>query len=522
MALLKPNWTSGIFCFLLALLVIGGMQYYVRGHYPDPDGFYHAKASQLLVEGNLQDQFPWLYFTTWNEQYADQHYLYHWLLVPFNTIDKLPFSIIVFALIFVSLFIATLSQFNIRFKPFWVSILLFSSIDFLFRINLVKANTISLALLCTVVILMYRYHLKPTLYSIAGIGFVSAMFVWTYGGFVFVPFLLGAYALTYVTSKRSLSISTLKIATIPVLVSIVGIGIGMVFHPHSHNLYSLLIDQIFRTGLGAGSVVPAGNEWLPFDLVWLFKSNILILTIWAFSIILYVKAMYLELQNKRLQDYTLVTWLQITTLGLFALTLWHRRFIEYFIPFAVLASALTYQIYLQNIEWKNIKLILKSWQVKAASIIILTLLLVAFTYNIKSSAQSLKSGEGDKVYKNAAVWIQQNSDYGDIVLNTQWDQFPQLFYYNDKNYYIVGLDPTFMYINDSQLYWQWRIIADDDNAQWESAVQVKGIISEDLNAKFIIIDRDRNPNIVDYLEGEGNGIVEIGFSESSIFVYKLR
>lgn len=42
-------------------------------------------------------------------------------------------------------------------------------------------------------------------------------------------------------------------------------------------------------------------------------------------------------------------------------------------------------------------------------------------------------------FRNAANWLVQNSNEGDIVFNTQWDEFPELFYW-DQNYYIVGMD----------------------------------------------------------------------------------
>ena len=43
-----------------------------------------------------------------------------------------------------------------------------------------------------------------------------------------------------------------------------------------------------------------------------------------------------------------------------------------------------------------------------------------------------------------------------IIFNASWSDFPFLFYYNDSNYYLSGLDPTFMYEKSKDKYWLYR------------------------------------------------------------------
>jgi hypothetical protein len=518
---IKANWINWALGLLLGLVILGGLQYASRGHFADPDGFYHARASQLLNAGELSDTFPWLFFTTWNENYANQHYLYHWLLNPFNTVEKLPISIVVFGLVFIALFIAVLTKYKISYKPFWVLLLLGSSVDFLFRISLVKANTVSLALLCAIVLLIYSWHVHRNKYSLLGIGLVSGIFVWTYGGFICVPFLLGAYAAAEIISQRFLTnLKIISAAILPALISVAGIAFGMTLHPQSHHIYSLMYDQLFRTGLGAGSVVPAGNEWLAFNIDWFFKSNILILFAWVFSLCLLFRNVYAKREVK--PDQTLALWLQITAIGLIAITLWHRRFIEYSIPFTVLATAVTLQPHLLKLKWQELKTTFNFWQMKVAVLLIAILVLGVGAHNVRDVHRSLHNGDSGTSYKEAAVWLEENSESGDIVLNTQWDQFPQLFYYDSKNYYIVGLDPTFMYIQNPGKYWRWRLIADDNPEQWQSIEQIHEVISKDLSSKFIFIDKDRNSDLADYLATQNSQLFSVGYSDDSIVVYKVE
>lgn len=502
--LINRNSISWLAPLFIAAAVLIFLQYSTNGVFADPDGFYHAKSSQLLKAGELGQEFPWLYFTTWHYDYANQHYLYHWLLTPFNTVQKLPVSIVLFGLVFVATLIFTLKKFNLKYVWFWVFLMLIGSTDFLFRINLVKANAISLALLFLIIALVYHWHNKQGRSSLVGIAILSGAFVWTYGGFVFVPVVLGAYAISVFVSEflqlrfsNKLIVKTLK-ACLPFLSSIVGIALGMLLHPHHEHIFSLIYDQLFRTGLGAGSVVPAGNEWLPFNLKWFVESNALILLAWLISFGVYVRSLISSLKTNIKTD-PLILWLHLLAIGLIALTLWHRRFVEYMGPFLIFAAAASLSSKVNKINWTGIKTAFQMWQFKVSAILLIGLIATTGYLNLNHVKNDLLAGEPMNKYKAAAEWIASQSEPGELVLTTQWDQFPQLFYWNSKNYYLVGLDPTFMYIYDQEKYWQWRLIADDEPEKWESPEQLKKIITNDLQSKFVFIDKERNLDVYEYL-----------------------
>jgi hypothetical protein len=536
MKLTKSFWINFALAILISGLVLGWLQYSARGVFADPDGFYHAKASQLLSQGKLTDTFPWLYYTTWNTHYADQHYLYHWLLVPFNTIQKLPFSIVLFGLVFISLFLAVLRRYKSSYFILWIILLLGSSTDFLFRINVVKANTLSLALLCLITLLVYGFHYahnsKQKFVNLLGIGLVSAIFVWTYGGFVFVPFLLLAYFVAglfaQLLTKVNWELISLRDLILPLLISILGITIGMVLHPQHGHIFSLMYDQLFQTGLGAGSVVPVGNEWHAFNFSWFIQSNVLTVTVWGVSfglvvhsVINYLKRTpdFIEVSKK----FELILWLQFTSIGLLILTLWHRRFIEYWIPFALLAAAVTIQPYLENITKEKFIDAFRYWQMKVAVLAVLIASVATIGFNVHYTLNSLRRSESSSLLQPASEWLKENSNAGDIVFNTEWDQFPQIFYWNDKDYYIVGLDPTFMYIENPSLYWDWRKIADDKPKNWDSIQEVYDILKNRFKAKYVFLDTEKNVDLYDYLVSEqARDLFEIGFEDSKATVFVIK
>ncbi|MFL6229232.1 MAG: hypothetical protein ACJ741_10675 [Pyrinomonadaceae bacterium] len=62
-------------------------------------------------------------------------------------------------------------------------------------------------------------------------------------------------------------------------------------------------------------------------------------------------------------------------------------------------------------------------------------------------------------YRAGIEWIRANVPPGETVFNTDWDDFPKLFFYDPTHAYVSGLDPTYLYDYDqnhelSKLYEQ--------------------------------------------------------------------
>ena len=54
-------------------------------------------------------------------------------------------------------------------------------------------------------------------------------------------------------------------------------------------------------------------------------------------------------------------------------------------------------------------------------------------------------------YGAAACWMGAHSRAGDLVFQTDWDDFPRLFFYDTTNVYVVGLDPTYLQLADENV-----------------------------------------------------------------------
>jgi hypothetical protein len=72
-------------------------------------------------------------------------------------------------------------------------------------------------------------------------------------------------------------------------------------------------------------------------------------------------------------------------------------------------------------------------------------------FNVSDMARSIADDPGRDYYKNGAEWMRQNIPAGERVFNTDWDDFPRLFFFDPNHNYVSGLDPTYLYSRDAEL-----------------------------------------------------------------------
>jgi hypothetical protein len=193
-------------------------------------------------------------------------------------------------------------------------------------------------------------------------------------------------------------------------------------------------------------------------------------------------------------------WFSLISVATGLLMVSSKRFVEYWVPFAGLSAAAVLDPYVRAIDWSVYKKQAQlHWQVGVATIILIAALGGFGFYNLKAAWGYFQNGASYELYRPAADSIRQNASPEDIVFNTQWDQFPALFYWNDKNNYIIGMDPTFMYVQNKELYWKWRKISVDDPNVWPGDYVHESLVN-DFHAKFVFIENNRNPKLKEYME----------------------
>lgn len=492
------NWPTTL-ALLVCVAIVAALQYASRNVFVDPDAFYHGKVSTFFPSIH---SFPWLAYTTLSEHFADQHYLFHILLKPFGSIHGLHLATVIFAAFNLVAFAHVLKFFKVSAKPLWLILYLCGSATFLLRFNLVKA----VPLFCALLFLVVPYIVRKRSWALLVGAWLS---VWTYGGFILLPLLTFLHAFTtFVCTK--------KIVYKPFLFVCIGIGFGIFSHPYHATLPQFLWEQIVESGLTTHAAVTQGYEWLPYNIASDSLSDILVLAPWVAGLYIVIK----KILHERSEENVLPICLGVVSTALFALTLQSGRHVEYWIPFAILFCAVIYTPYLKKYSLQNMlrEFLTRSVLFRSIGAAFCLCAVLLVTKNIVQTYATLKDGTDAHAFKPAATWLKEHSLAQSIVWNTQWDEFPQLFYWNQHNYYIVGLDPTFMYLQNPEQYLFYKAMANESTL---SASAIHERLTDTFHAQYIFLENKRNPQLKKTLD-TSPAYFSLEFRDNTSSVYMIH
>lgn len=387
----------------------------------------------IRTEGFISN-FPWLWHTSWRENFVDIHFLYHFLLIPFTFLDltygaKISTVFFFAALTAILHFVLKASQVP---RPWvWVAILVIGSTDFLQRMTLPRAPLVVLSFLLLGWLLAAR---KEAL----GLALLSFCLVWLYGGFTIFIALIACFALSQWILKRDLDLKTISIV-------FSGIAFGLILNPYFPENLKFLVVQTLHAGIQRK--VEGGAEWNPFEFRDLILSIKELVLIFGFSLISFLTA------RKKPGKDTLGWFLFL--LLTFLLTLNSRRFIEYLVPTAVISSALFFRDGWNRWSYEN--KITEPCQSPFTLVTLVLTLVILGSNQFNASKNTIRNSWSQEKYKAGALWLKKNTP-GSIIYLSDWDDFPELFFFNSKNKYLIGLDPAFLYIYSEPIYQKWNEI----------------------------------------------------------------
>lgn len=88
---------------------------------------------------------------------------------------------------------------------------------------------------------------------------------------------------------------------------------------------------------------------------------------------------------------------------------------------------------------------------KSFAVLLVFALIIVLNFNVRETRKSIEGDAAPDRYEAAMAWIRENVPAGERVFNTDWDDFPKMFYYDAKHSYASGLDPTYLLNRDNQL-----------------------------------------------------------------------
>lgn len=527
-----PAWGYTL-VFVVSLAVFGYIQG-TRPQFEDPDSFYHAKMGLLMREQGPILDFPWLPFTTLAENYADHHLVYHLALIPFQALFGplvgMKVVTVFFGALVILVFCWLLRAHGVRGAPAF-SLLLLGASNFLFRMSLAKASSVSLIFLFLTVIAIHKRRY--------GLLFLLAfLYVWSYGGWpLMIPIVLVFLISRYVIRKLSGEISVSRtrrrfiknVMALPesrgVFSVLAGLATGLVVNPYFPQNLKFYWEQIVQVGLvNYQGDIGVGAEWYPHSLPSVFLENgtpfILFLLTAAVMAVLLVWPDTMRESRKKIPSDTLVpifSALLIASLFLL-MSLRNQRHIEYFVPFLMMFDVLLMSLLLSRLRvaklFSRLTDLFGHRRIAYAIVILLVSLLPIVAVKdvvVVRRAFSDRNTIPWTKYSAASTWLSEYTSSNSVIVHSDWDEFPSLFYHNDRNAYIAGLDPTFFFRMNPELFEEWRGLRTGE---------VQEPVSEMLLEKFgsvtILIDKDYN-KMRDVMENDPD--VYLTYEDEEVWIY---
>ncbi len=471
----------------------------------DQDGYYHIRWSSLLWANFSQLQwlpeFSWLPLTVLNpSDYADHHFMFHLLQIPFlwffDEVTAAKIGAIVFGSLAIFSVYWLLWRYKMKYLLLWLLALLTCANPFFYRMNMAKAPPLTIIYTVIGIYLLFEEKYKWLLP-------LAFVFVWTYSLF---PLLL-VIALIWV---GIIAVDEARFEWKPLAYTIGGMILGNIINPYFPNNIALFLEHFWTK---AGSLeITVGGEWYPYSGVQLLTHLTVALLAMLFGYILY------RPQNKYLPKKA-TFFLVFATL----LLIWmfrSKRLAEYFPPIAIAFLAFSWQAFFKHpvIELpeefiRDIDPYLDSekqakpkgfWSIinQAVPWVIGTVLVVVFYWNFigvnfprlglyhVGLVQSVRKNEPLTKFKRSIEWARDNIPEGERIFNCNWDDFPKLFFFDQKHSYVYGLDPMYLYTENPELY---GLVKDITGGKVEDPAP---LIREKLGANYVFTPAKENVTFV--------------------------
>lgn len=492
----------------------------------DYDGYYHIQWSRTLWEGIKHGHFPpaftWLPLTTLDQSgYVDHHLLFHILQIPFTWFGNLTLGAKVSATLFGSLAVFScywlIVRYRISYTLVWLLALLSCSGAFLYRLNMAKAPPLAIVIMVAGVYLLFEkkyWQLAPLMF----------IFVWTYSMF---PALL----IAAIIWSAVIGWTERRFEWRPIVWTLAGMIAGLVINPYFPKNIWLFIEHA-RMKLTPGEFTTAvGQEWYPYDS-WVFLGNC------AIACVAMVTG-YISFQGSDRKGSARALFFLIFSTLLMLATFKSRRFVEYWPPFAVLFAAFSLQPFFEgkrglhgtlpadvldelqpfldkqeHVETEKEETRRELWKTIAACVVAAGLFIVMMA-NIIGVRREIQSSDGPDKYRAGMQWLSQHVPAGERVFNTDWDDFPRMFFFDPSHSYVSGLDPTYLLDKNqelSKLYDDTTLGKKDDPA---------AIIRDRFGSRYVFSDQDRvHDNF--YYKAMDSGWFDKVYEDDDCFILHIR
>jgi hypothetical protein len=463
--------------------------------------------------GHFPPTFRWLPLTTLNpSDYVDHHLFFHFLQIPFTWFNDLRAGAKMAALLYASLAVFScyllIFRYRIRHTLIWLVALLACSAPFLYRLNMAKAPPV--AIILTVVGIYLLFEKKYLL--LLPLAFI---FVWTYSLFVMLVvasiiwtiaigwsekrFEWQPFVWTIIGTSAGFLINpyfpkNIRLFIEHVLIKATATGftteVGQEWYPYdSWYLLGSCAIAFLAMIVGYAAYESADRRRSARPLFLLIFSTLLMIAsfrsrrwveYWPpFAILFAAFSLKPILEGARSVIGRLPTELMEELRPFLDLhdppgiiESERRRDFWKEIEIAAIGIALglaTYFIVKQAVYPRELSLTIVAivvfvtllgfaayvfWRrslIQTFAVLLVALLVVVINFNVRETRKSIEGDAPPDRYEASLAWVRENVPEGERIFNTDWDDFPKMFYYDTRHAYASGLDPTYLLNRDNQL-----------------------------------------------------------------------
>jgi len=525
---LKSEPALRIIQFLIGIVAIGVIFWQLQFSTSaiccgDFDGYYHVKWTRILWDSirnhSFVPPFPWLPLTTLNpRQYVDHHFLFHIFLIPFTRSDDPRLGVKISSALFGGLAVAScywlLIRYRIRYVLVWLVALLACSAPFLFRLNMAKAPPFAIIYLVIATYLFFQKKYWPLF-------IVAFLFTETYDVFPLLILATLIWVAVVGWTERRLEWR-------PIMWVTLGVTAGLVINPYFPKNLDLIYEHARIKLTPSDYNTKVGGEWYPYDS-WEFLANSVVA-----CVAMIVGYVTLDPSERKRGHHSLFFAIFATVL-LVLMARW-RRMAEYWPPFAVMFAAFSLQPWFEGTrsilgrlphdimeelkpffdrdsitssEETSLQFTIKT----VAVAVIAVVLAAALFFNLLASKKEIRQSERHDYYKRGAEWLYQHVPAGHIIFNTDWDDFPRLFYYDSNHYYVSGLDPSYLYDKSpelSELYERITLGKEEDPGP---------LIRDRFGATYVFSDNEHHDF---FANARASGWFDIVYEDEQCTIFRIR
>ena len=516
----SPSTCRNCLAFTTAMIlwlgVIGVLVFSIE-YFVGVDAYFHYQvADEMLQRGIFFDSFPYASESIWLDNYFDKEWLFHVFLTPFvatGGTEGAKWAILFCNAALVAALWFTLRSLNVA-RPFWwVLALPIANIGLIWlRLSLLRPHLFAapIFLLAIAAVAKRRHWLMFIVGLLYSLGHTAH---WQ------LPGMILAYDVLYLIFDRHGRRREKLARKLPMVVpATAGILLATVLHPHfPNNVHGLYVQNVLvlKTYWEAADVLGAAkpSELLPM-------GSAIVLT--CFPLFLGFALAIAGIIRRRFVYNRMMMMLVIYAGGYGVLTWKSTRFIDYFVPSAVLllASWFSANSVRELLRWRFARMTfmgtlatyliavgahkmalfltliwalceLRSSQLRLhfpPVVFVLFMLSFAF-FGLKPQLKerfeaNLSDPPATHPYAGAAAVIREHVPEGEVVATTNWPETPCLWYGAPEHRYLVFLDPIFFYLRNPQRFRTWH------EMRIGMTTDPVGILREELQAKAVVTSQN--------------------------------